>query len=74
MLMLQEGTTIYFALRAQLLVRNVTEQLFEVHCETGRQIAVPPMTVMAADWRPLLERPDFVSIMMYTSCFEESQA
>ncbi len=63
-----------FALRAQLLVRNMTEQLFELRFAAGRQIAVPPMTVTAADWQPSLERPEFTSIVMYTSCFGESQA
>ena len=73
-LSLQEVPTSCFALRTQLLVRNLTEQPFELHCEAGRLIAVPPMTVVAADWRPSLERPDFVSILMYTSSFKEPQA
>lgn len=62
-----------FVMRAQLLIRNMTEHFLELHFAAGRQMAVRPMTVMAANWQPLLERPEFISIVVLTSCSGRSQ-
>ena len=56
-----------FVLRAQLLIRNMTEQSYGLHSVAGMLTAVQPMTNMAANWWPSQERPDHFSITMYTS-------
>jgi len=62
-----------FVLRAQLVIRNMTEHEISVHALNGNVFPVRPMTVVAADWQPSLERPGSVSLAINNSPSEDFQ-
>ncbi len=62
-----------FVLRAQLVIRNMTEHEISVHALNGKVCPVRPMTVVAAGWQPSLERPESVSLLMNNGPSEDSQ-
>lgn len=62
-----------FLLRPQLLIRNMTEQPYELHAAPSRRILVHPLQLRAADWQPSLERPESFLLRFYDSTSHAAQ-
>ena len=62
-----------FTLGPQLVIRNITEQQYEVHNCSGMHVTAQPMTETAADWRPSLERPEDLYLQFSTSSADDPQ-
>ena len=62
-----------FTLGPQLVIRNITEQQYEVHTCLGMHVTAQPMTETAADWRPSLERPEDLHLQFSMSSADDPQ-
>lgn len=62
-----------FTLGPQLVIRNISEQQYDVHASPGVHVTAQPMTETAADWRPSLERPEDVYLQLPMSSTDDPQ-